>query len=94
VAHSLSARKRIRQNAKRRLRNRARKHMLKTLTKRFLEALKDGDLEQAEQRYRLCCKYYDRIAAKGTIHENAAARRKSRLAKKLNDLRARVAAHA
>ena len=91
MAHSLSAKKRIRQNEKHRLRNRARKQMLKTLTKKFRTTLKAGDLAQADQQYRTCCKYYDRVAAKGTIHRNAAARHKSRLAKELNQLKNKAA---
>ena len=91
MAHSLSAKKRIRQNEKRRLRNQARKTLLKTLRKNFLAAIRDGNLEEAEKRYRMCCKHYDRIAAKGTIHRNAAARYKSKLAKKLSELKAKLA---
>lgn len=94
MAHSLSAKKRIRQNLTRRLRNRARKHMLKTYTKKFLASVASGDVAQAEQQFRTCVRMYDKVAAKGTIHKNAAARHKSRLAAKLNSLKGKAAAKA
>jgi small subunit ribosomal protein S20 len=94
VAHSLSAKKRIRQNLTCRLRNRARKHVLKTLTRKFLTSVADGDAAQAEQQFRSCARMFDRVAAKGTIHKRTAAQHKSRLAAKLNGLKAKAAAKA
>jgi small subunit ribosomal protein S20 len=67
-----SAKKRLRQDAKKRLRNVAAKTRIKTETKK---ALSGGDVKTAFSAI-------DRAAAKGIIHRNAAARRKSRLAKK------------
>jgi small subunit ribosomal protein S20 len=87
VAHSLSARKRIRQNLRRRARNRARRSYLKTLTKQYRAELQRGSAEAAGAIFRRVCKVLDRLANQGTIHRNAAARRKSRLAKRLNALR-------
>lgn len=94
MAHSLSAKKRIRQNLTRRLRNRARKHILKTLTRKFLASVASGDAAQAEQQFRTCSRMFDRVAAKGTIHKKAAARHKSRMAAKLNALKGKAAAKA
>ena len=88
MAHSLSAKKRIRQNLKRRARNRWRKGRIKTSEKDFLEAVHDGDLSKAEETYRAITKTLDQVADKGTIHKNAAARKKSRLAKRLNAMKA------
>ena len=51
MAHSLSAKKRIRQNAKRRVINRARKSMVKTQIKHFETALKAGDVDKAQEHY-------------------------------------------
>jgi small subunit ribosomal protein S20 len=90
VAHSLSAKKRIRQNEKRRARNRARKTQIKVQVKEFLGALTEGDLDKAEVELRKASQKIDRTAAKGTIHKNAAARKRSRLAKRLNLARAGV----
>ena len=89
MANSLSAKKRIRQNAKQRTRNRLRKSQLKTQTKRFTDALAANSPEQAEAELRKTVKKLDQIAAKQTIHKNAAARRKSRLQKRLNALQAK-----
>jgi len=86
VAHSLSAKKRIRQNEKRRLRNRARRSALKTRLRAFRDAVSAGDVAGAESRFREACKLLDREADRGLIHRNAAARRKSRLARYLNML--------
>lgn len=88
MAHSLSAKKRIRQTAKRNARNRARKAQIKDAVKGFNTAVTAGDMDQAEQALRTASSRLDRIADRGTIHKNAAARRRSRLAKKLNAAKA------
>lgn len=88
MAHSLSAKKRIRQNEKARGRNRARKALLKDQTKSFLSALQGGDAAKAETELRKLTQRLDRTAAKNTIHKNAAARKRSRLTKRLNALKA------
>lgn len=88
MAHSLSAKKRVRQNLKRRARNRARKEVIKNQTKGFLSALTSGDVAKADAELRLVAKRLDKVAAKGTIHKNTAARKRSRLAKRLNAVRA------
>jgi len=89
VAHSLSAKKRVRQNAKRRLINRARKSQIKTQIKHFEEALSSGNIEAADEQYRLVVKKLDKTAATSTMHKKTAARKKSRLAKRLNQLKAK-----
>jgi small subunit ribosomal protein S20 len=88
MAHSLSAKKRHRQNEKAQARNRWRKRQVKGQTKQFLDAVQSGDTAAAEQAYVATTRTLDRIAAKGTIHKNAASRRKSRLARRLNRLKA------
>jgi small subunit ribosomal protein S20 len=87
VAHSLSAKKRVRQNAKRRLINRTCKSQIRTQIKRFEAALAGGDFEAAKEQYRLVVKKLDKTAATSTMHKKTAARKKSRLAKKLNALK-------
>jgi len=84
VAHSLSAKKRIRQNAKQRARNRWRKDKIKQAVREFDEAIQGGQLDQAKEALKVCYKKLDQVAAKGTIHKNAAARRKARLTQQLN----------
>jgi small subunit ribosomal protein S20 len=88
VAHSLSAKKRVRQTEKRRARNRWRKEQIKDQVKSFTTAVTAGDFTKAEQELRKTTQKLDRIATKGTIHKNAAARKRSRLTKRLNAARA------
>lgn len=84
VADSRSAKKRIRQNIKRRSRNRWRKEQVKEAVRQFDDALRAGDRAKAAEQLKLVYKRLDKVAAKGTIHKNAAARKKSRLARKLS----------
>ena len=92
MAHSLSAKKRVRQNIKSRARNRVRKELIKDQTKSFLGALTKGDPAVAETEFKKLSQRLDRVASKNTIHKNAAARKKSRLAKRLNALKAKAGA--
>jgi len=84
----LSAKKRVRQNIKARARNRARKDQIKDSVKAFTAAITSGKLDQAEKALRSASQKLDRIATKGTIHKNTAARKRSRLAKRLNAAKA------
>lgn len=90
VAHSLSSKKRIRQNVKRRALNKARKAQIKTRVRAFTEAVASGDKPKATEAARAAIKKVDQIAAKGTLHRNTANRRKSRLQKSLNALLAKA----
>jgi small subunit ribosomal protein S20 len=76
VANNKSQMKRNRQNEKARLRNRAIRSELRTRERAALDAA--GTDHEAET-LRLTIKRIDKAAAKGVIHKNAAARRKSRL---------------
>ena len=89
MAHSLSARKRVRQNVKKRAINRARKSMIKTQVKHFEAALTSGDTEKAKEQFLLLTKRLDKVASSSTMHKNTAARMKSRLARRLNKLKAK-----
>lgn len=84
MAHSISARKRIRQNAKNRARNKWRLRSMRTAIKGFLGTLAHGSNSDATEAFRKASKVIDRTAAKGVIHKNQAARRKSRLSKRLS----------
>ena len=68
--------------------DRARKSRIKTQIKHFEEALSSGDIEAAREQYELVVKKLDKTAATSTMHKKTAARKKSRLAKKLNSLKA------
>ncbi len=88
---SLSAKKRVRQNAKRRTINRARKSQVKTLTKQFETAITEGDVAAAGEQLKVVSRKLDKTAASSTMHKKTAARKKSRLARKLNTLNAKSA---
>jgi small subunit ribosomal protein S20 len=81
MANIKSQKKRILTNAKAAERNKAVKSELKTRTKNAIKAVGSEDADEA---LRLAVKRLDMAAAKGVIHKNQAARRKSRLMKKLN----------
>ncbi len=81
MANIKSQKKRILTNAKAAARNKAVKAELKTRVK---TATKAAGSETATDTARIAQKRLDTAAAKGIIHKNQAARRKSRLAKKLN----------
>lgn len=87
MAHSLSAKKRIRQNIKAKARNRARKDAVKSQIKAFTAALGKNDLAAAETELRKTTRQMDRVSTKGTMHRNTASRKRSRLAKRLNAAR-------
>jgi small subunit ribosomal protein S20 len=91
VPTSLSAKKRVRQNAKRRTINRARKSQVKTLTKQFETAITEGDVAAAGEQLKVVSRKLDKTAASSTMHKKTAARKKSRLARKLNTLNAKSA---
>ncbi len=88
MAHSLSSKKRIRQNEKHRFRNRVRRSRVKTQRRKFREAAAAGDVGVAEGELRRAHKLIDQVAAKGTIHKKAASRIKSRMQRRLNRLAA------
>lgn len=79
MAHSLSAKKRIRQNEKANARNRWRLRTMRDAVKTFRDKLVHGTVEEATTAMRECAKIVDKTAAKGVIHKNQAARRKSRM---------------
>jgi small subunit ribosomal protein S20 len=83
MPHTRSAKKHQRKIEKRRLHNRAAKKAIKTQVKRFLAAV-EGPVEELRKEYDLAAKKLDKAAAKRIIHPNMAARKKSQLARALN----------
>ncbi len=94
MAHSLSAKKRVRQNAKRKAINRARRSEVKTGIRHLEEVIKSGDASAAQEQLKLVSRNLDRVASTSTMHKNTAARKKSRLAKRINALKAKPASKA
>ncbi len=83
MAHSLSAEKRVRQNLKSNERNRWRLRGMRDAVRAFLDKLAHGTLEEATKAFRDASRVVDKTAAKGVIHKNQAARRKSRMSARL-----------
>jgi small subunit ribosomal protein S20 len=83
MPHTKSAKKALRQDAKRRERNRAVKKAIKVQIKKFLAVVKDGTPEQKQAEFVACVKKLDKAGARRVIHPNAAARKKSQLARQL-----------
>lgn len=81
-----SAKKRMRQNEVRRGRNRARRSRLRSALRQLDEAIEAGDLEQVRERWTEAQTLLDRTAQRGVIHRNLAARKKSRLAKRIRTI--------
>ena len=88
MAQSLQSKKRARQNTKRRTINRARKSLVKTQIKHLETALENGNVEAAGEQFKLVTQKLDKTASTSTMHKKTAARKKSRLAKQLNSLKA------
>jgi len=82
VANIKSQIKRNRQNEKRRIANKGVRSELRTRVKGAIVAAETG-AETATEASAIAMKRIDKAANKGVIHRNAAARRKSRLAKRL-----------
>ena len=79
MANIASAKKRARQAAKRRLHNNSRRSMLRTYLRKVVESIASGDKTAATAAYQSAVPVIDRMANKGLIHKNKAARHKSRL---------------
>ena len=94
MAHHASALKQMRQSLKRRARNRRNASQLKTQVKKLRGAIAQGDAGAARRLLAETVGAIDKAAKKGVIHDNAAARYKSRLARKVSALAAPAAANA
>lgn len=86
VAKSKTPAKRARKAEARRVMNASRKSAMKTAIKKFESHVADNNIEQARTSFINAVSLIDRNSARGVIHKNKAARKKSRLAKKLNKL--------
>jgi small subunit ribosomal protein S20 len=87
MPHLASAKKRLKQNIIRNTRNKAYKSALKTQIKKFLGLLNAQNTQAAEEELRLTVKKIDKSVAKGILCKNNASRKKSRLTKKLNQIK-------
>lgn len=76
----------VKSDAKRRAKNAAEKSRVRTVSRHVLEAVDAGNVEEAKSRLQAACKTIDQAAANKVFHKNCAARKKSRLARKVNAL--------
>ncbi len=86
MANIKSAKKRALQSEKRRQHNASRRSMTRTSLKKVLVAIASGDKAAAQTAYTAVTPLLDRMATKGLIHKNKAARHKSRLAAQIKAL--------
>lgn len=87
MANSAQATKRARQAENNRQRNAGQRSMMRTAIKKVFSAIREGDAEAAKQAYVAAVPLIDRMAGKGLIHANKAARHKSRLNQHVRALR-------
>ena len=88
MANIKSAKKRIKVIAKKTAANRRVKSHLKEVVKGFDKAVAEKDMAVAADKLALAEKRLMQAASKGTIHRNAASRKDSRMAKRLNKAKA------
>jgi small subunit ribosomal protein S20 len=84
MAHSVSAKKRVRQNVKHRAANRRRKLDFRGMIREFNETIQKGDVAAAEKQLPKLYKKLDQVSAKPAMHKKTAWRYKSRLTMRLN----------
>jgi len=81
-----SAKKRVKVIATKTLQNKMFKSQLRTAIKKFLAAVQAGEKAEAQLAYKAAVKKVDQAAARGIIHKNAAARKKSQFTKLYNTM--------
>ena len=81
-----SAKKRVLVAEVRNARNRAEKSALKTAIKRFEAAAAEGNRTEADGAFKVAVKKVDQAVAKGVLHKNNAAHKKSAMTLKLNQI--------
>ena len=84
----MPAKKAGRQSIKRYQRNGSVRTATRTAVNKALTSVEGGDVEAAESTVKSAISTLDRAVRKGVMHKNSASRRKSRIATKLNRLRA------
>jgi small subunit ribosomal protein S20 len=89
LAHHASALKQMRQGVKHNERNRKNISQLKTQVRKMRSVIAKGDAAEAATTLAETVSAIDRAAKKGVVHDNAAARYKSRLTRRVNALNAR-----
>lgn len=91
MANTVQAKKRARQAEEHRTHNAAQRTMLHTAIKKAREAIATQDKTKAQTAFRQATAVIDRLADKGVLHKNAAARHKSALNKGVKALATKAA---
>ena len=86
MANTSQARKRVRQAQKSYIRNASQKSNFRTSIKKVLKSLTEKNKEQSNANFKEATSVIDKLVMKGLIHKNKAARHKSRLNKKIQQL--------
>lgn len=86
MANHKSAIKRARQNEEQRIRNRSRKTRMKNIIRDLEEAIAGKSTEKAPEELKKAVSVIVKTASKGVIHKNTAARKISRLTRRVNAL--------
>lgn len=86
MANSAQTRKRARQNTKIREHNASARSMMRTYIKRVIAAIETGNKDTATEAFKTATSVLDKMASKGLIHKNKAARHKHRFNAKIKAL--------
>jgi len=86
LANIKSALKRIKITKFKTRRNKIIVSSLRTSIRRFEDSIKAGNMDEAKELYKKVTSVIDKAVAKGTLHKNTAARKKSRLSKKIKSV--------
>lgn len=86
MAHTISAKKRIRQTERRTDLNKARRSRIRTFVRKVEEAVESGDKSAAESAFKAMMPELHRGVTKGVFHKNTAARKLSRLSARIKAL--------
>lgn len=86
LANTKQAKKRVRQAEKHRQHNTSYRSMMRTYIKRVVVAIDGGKAVEADEAYQVALPIIDRMANKGFIHKNKAARHKGRLLARIRKL--------
>ena len=86
MANTAQAKKRARQNEKHRQHNAAQRSMMRTYMKKINTAIAESNKEQANEAFKTATSILDKMASKGLIHKNKAARHKQRFNAKIKAL--------
>jgi small subunit ribosomal protein S20 len=86
LANSPQAKKRSKQNERRRRHNSSQRSMVRTYLKKVDAAIEGGNIKHASEAFSAAVPVIDRMADKGVIHKNKAARHKSRMNAKIKAL--------